>query len=241
MGADAGFRGLEFCTALLENEATNAAQKAHAWQVRALCEALQGEVDAARSSSSRAWALIEEFGLTLNAVSYAMDVGHAELVSGDVGRAERTLRRGHDLVVAVGDTGQQSTVDALLAEALLLQARDEEARSLAAGVRAIAAADDLDAQPRWRAALARALSTRGEHEQALALAREAIALVEPIDLVVKSTVYDALGEVLARAGELEEAASAFEQAFALHEQKENVVWAARSRAALEGLRAGRRS
>ena len=233
--------GLEFCIALLDNEATNAAQKAHAWQVRALCEALLGEVDEARSSSSHAWALIEEFGLTLNAVSYAMDVGHAELVSGDVGRAERTLRRGHDLVVDVGDTGQQSTVDALLAEALLLHGRAEEARSLAGGVRAIAAADDLDAQPRWRAALARALSARGEHERALALVREAVALVEPIDLVVKSTVYDALGEVLARAGELEEAATAFEQAIALHEQKENVVWATRSRAALEGLASARRS
>ena len=233
--------GLEFCTALLDNEATNAAQKAHAWQVRALCEALQGKVDDARSSSSHAWALIEEFGLRLHAVAYAMDVGHAELVSGDLRRAERTLRRGHDLVVDVGDTGQQSTMDALLAEALILDGRYDEAASLAAGVRAIAAADDLDAQPRWRAALARILSARGAQEQARTLLREAVGLVEPIDLVVKSVVYDALGEVLARAGEFDEAAVALERAVELHEQKENVVWAARSRAALEGLRATRRS
>ena len=54
-------------------------------------------------------------------------------------------------------------------------------------------------------------------------------------------LHHALGEVLARAGRLEEAAIALERAIALHEQKENVVWAARSRASLEGLRAGRRS
>jgi class 3 adenylate cyclase/tetratricopeptide (TPR) repeat protein len=229
--------GLEFCTMLLDNEATNAAQRAHALQVRALCEAFQGRVDEARTSSSHAWALIEEFGLRLQGASYAMDVGWAELLSDDLDRAEHVLRRGHDLVVEVGDTGQQSTIDALLAEVLLLRRRYDEASSLATGVRAIAGIDDLDAQPRWRAALARVLSVRDEQEQALALVREAVALVEPIDLVVKATVFDALGEVLARAGKAEEAAVALERAIALHEQKGNVVSAGHSRAALAGLRA----
>ena len=233
--------GVEFCTTMIENAATNAAQRAHALQVRALCEALQGKVDEARNSSSHAWALIEEFGLRLQVASYSMDVGYGELISGDLDRAEDLLRRGHDLVAEVGDTGQQSTMDALLAQVLLLGGRYDEASSLASGVRAIAGADDLDAQPRWRAALARVLSARGEHAQALALVREAVALVEPIDLVVKAAVFDALGEVLARAGEVEEAAAAFERAVSLHEQKENVVWAARSRGVLDDLRSARRS
>ncbi len=229
--------GLAFCKMLLDGEATNVAQRAHAWQVRALCEALQGERDEARSSSSHAWALIEEFGLTLLGAAYAMDVGLAELISDDVDEAERVLRRGHELVVEVGDAGQRSTIDALLAEALLLGGRYDEARSFATGVRAIAGADDLDAQPRWRAALARVLSARGEHAEALALVREAVALVEPIDLVVKAAVFDALGLVLVDAGEVEEAASALERAIQLHEQKGNVVWAARSRSVLSGIRA----
>ena len=67
--------------------------------------------------------------------------------------------------------------------------------------------------------------------------REAVALVEPIDLVVKAAVFDALGLVLVDAGEVEEAASALERAIQLHEQKGNVVWAARSRSVLSGIRA----
>ena len=233
--------GLEFCASLIDNEATNAAQRAHALQVRALCEALQGKADEARSSSSHAWALIEEFGVRLQGASYAMDVGWAELISGDLDRAELLLRRGHDLVVEVGDAGQRSTIDALLAQVLLLGGRYDEASAFATGVRSFAAADDLDAQPRWRAALARVLSARGEHAQALTLVREAVALVEPIDLVVKATVFDALGEILTRAGEVEEAAAALERAISLHEQKENVVWAVRSRAVLDELRSAQPS
>ena len=68
-----------------------------------------------------------------------------------------------------------------------------------------------------------------------------IRLLEPIDLLVKVTAFDALGDVLARAGKTDGAAAALERAIALHEQKGNVVSAARSRAALEGVRSARRS
>ena len=83
------------------------------------------------------------------------------------------------------------------------------------------------------------LSSRGEHARAEALGREAVDLVEPIDLLLlKGTVYDALGEVLARAGKIDEAAAVLERAVGVHEQKGNVVSARRSRAVLDGLRAG---
>ena len=230
--------GIAFCTALLESETTNASERAHAWQVRALCEALEGDIVEARSSSSRAWALIEEFGLTLHRSIYAMDIGFAETVSGDLDRAERELRLGHDLLVEIGDTGARCTVDAMLADVLFRNRRYDEAAQLASESRAIAAADDLDAQPRWRAALAKVVSMRGEHATAEALAREAFVLVEPIDLLlVKALVLDALGEVLARAGKVEEAVVPTQQAITLHEQKGNVVSAARSREVLNQLRA----
>ncbi len=45
--------GIAFCTTLLESETTNAAERAHACQVRGLCAALQGDGVEARSSSAR--------------------------------------------------------------------------------------------------------------------------------------------------------------------------------------------
>jgi len=233
--------GVAYSEMLVESEITNVADKAHALQVRCLCAALQGDVDEVRRSSSRAWALIEEFGLNLQRAVYSMDVGFAHVLADDLDEAERVLRLGHEFLLEIGDTGSRCTVDGLLADALLRQGRYDEAAAVAAESRAIAGVDDLDAQPRWRTALARVHSARGEHGEAEALAREAVALVEPIDLLVKVTAFDALGEVLARAGKPEEAADAVERALGLHEQKGNVVSAERSRAVLDELRTAKPS
>ena len=130
----------------------------------------------------------------------------------------------------------------MLADVLVRAGRVEEAARFVEESRAIAAVDDLDAQPRWRAALARVLSAKGAHEEAVRVAREAIVLVEPIDLLpLKALVYDAFGDALAGAGYIDEGDAAVEQAIALHEQKGNVVSAARSRTALDQLRAARPS
>ena len=234
--------GAEYCSMVIDSQTANVADKAHALQVRGLCEAMQGDVEAARTSTLRAWRLIEEFGLTLQRSVYAMDVGSAEGLLGDLDRAEHELRKGHDLLVDIGDTGARCTVDAMLADVLVRAGRLDDAAELALESRAISAADDLDAQPRWRAALARVLARRGEHVRAEELAREAVGLVDPIDLLLlKGTVYDAFAEVLAGAGRTDEALVAVEQAIAVHEQKGNVVSAERSRTVLDELRAARPS
>ena len=198
---------------------------------------MRGDVVGVRTSAADAWALIEEFGLTLGGGIYSMDVGFALALADDVEQAEHELRRGHDLLAAIGDTGARCTVDAMLADVLRSQGRFDEAVRFAEESRAISAPDDLDAQPRWRAALARVLASQGLHEPALQLAREAVALVEPIDLLpLKAVVYDSLGAVHASAGRIDEAAAAVEQAIGLHEQKGNVVSLARSRSVLDELR-----
>jgi class 3 adenylate cyclase/tetratricopeptide (TPR) repeat protein len=234
--------GIAFCDFFLGGEVVNVQNKALALHVRALLLAMHGDFARARASAADAEALIDEFGLTLGRGIYSMDVGIATALSGDLDEAERVLRRGHDVLTAVGDTGARCTVDAMLADVVFRQGRPEEAVRYAEESRAIAATDDLDAQPRWRAALARIVSSQGEHAEAEKLAREAIALVEPVDLLpVKADAHAALGEVLSRAGRVDEAVVAVEQALALYEQKGNVVSAGQLRTVLNELRAGRPS
>ncbi len=108
--------GIAFCMQLLESEAANAGDRAHALQVRALFHAMQGDFDDARSAASQAWALIEEYGLELLKGTHSLDVGVAEVIAGDLDAAAARLRRGHELLVEMGDTGVRSTVDAILAD-----------------------------------------------------------------------------------------------------------------------------
>jgi class 3 adenylate cyclase/tetratricopeptide (TPR) repeat protein len=228
--------GVALCEELLSADYANAALKAQALQILVLFRAMLGEVQASRRAAADAWALIEEFDLTLAKGLYAGDVGVAELIGRDLDHAENVLRRGHEVLVAIGDVGVRSTVDAIYADVLFHRGRHDEALELAEESRVIAAVDDLDSQPRWRAARARVLSYRGEHDEALALLDDALALVEPLDfLELKGYVHDVLAEALARVDRVDEAAHAVGRAIAFHEQKGNVVSAARSRSVLDGL------
>jgi class 3 adenylate cyclase/tetratricopeptide (TPR) repeat protein len=241
-GPMSALEGVAYCEELLSAEYANATLREGALQILALFRAMLGDVDGSRRAAADAWSLIEEFDLGLVRGLYAGDVGVAELLSGDLERAERVLRRGHDQLVAMGDVGVRSTVDGVLADVLFLQDRHKEALELAEETRRIASPDDLDAQPRWRAARARVLAARGAHDEALAVIREAVALVEPIDFLdLNGYVHAVHGEVLERAGLREEAVGAVERAIACFEQKGNVVSAERSRAVLGELRAARRS
>jgi class 3 adenylate cyclase/tetratricopeptide (TPR) repeat protein len=234
--------GIAFCDLLLSGKIANVANKALALHVRALLRAMQGDFDGARNSAADSFALIEEFGLTLSRGIHSMDVGFALALSGDLDESLRVLRRGHELLESVGDSGARCTLDAMLADVLFRTGQADEAAGYAEESRAIAAADDLDAQPRWRAALARIVASRGDHAEAERLAREAVALVEPLDLLpVKADVYAALGEVLAVAGRADGARAAVEQGLAFYELKGNVVSAEHSRAVLAELRATERS
>ena len=113
--------------------------------------------------ASDAWSLIEEYELTLLEGLYAIDVGFAEEVIGDLERAERVLRRGHDVLLQIGDRAYGRA------------RRDPRQRALPAGplttrrshsptrAATISIADDFDAQlsgGRSRHALSRVAATR---------------------------------------------------------------------------------
>ncbi|HKX48481.1 MAG TPA: adenylate/guanylate cyclase domain-containing protein [Gaiellaceae bacterium] len=233
--------GVQLCEGLVAHDA-NPALKAQALQILALFRAMLGDVDASRHAATEAWRLLDEFDFRRAKGLYAGDVGLAELIGGDLGRAEDVLRRGHDALVAMRDVGVRSTADAILGDVLFLKGHHDEALQLAEEVRAIAAVDDLDAQPRWRGLKARALSVRGAHDEAIELAGEAAALVEPLDFLdLKGYIHEVLAEVLERAGRRDEAVSAVERAIGFYERKGNVVSAGRLQAVLDDLRATQRS
>ena len=228
--------GIAYCTTVLESELANVADRSHALQVRALLHAMQGEVDASRRASAESWGLKDEFGLTVLKAVHAADIGYAEELNGDLERAEAELRRGHELLVGIGEVGLRATVDPILASVVQRQGRDDEAARLIEESRGLGSADDFDAQSRWRAVLARVLAVKGDLEPAEKLAREAVALLEPTDFLgLHAEAYEALGAVLSRAARWDEARGALERAVSLHVDKGNVVAAARSRLALGGL------
>jgi class 3 adenylate cyclase/tetratricopeptide (TPR) repeat protein len=230
------------CRELLAADYRNASLEASALQILALSQAMLGDAEASRRAAAEAWEILEEFDLALSKGLYACDVGLAEMLGGDLHHAEHVLRRGHDHLVRIGDTGVRSTVDGIFGNVLFLLGRDDEALELAEESRSIASRDDLDAQPRWRVARARVLGRMGQYDEALALLDEAVAIVEPLDfLEVKGFVHDVLAEVLLRVGRDDEAAAAVERAIEFHELKGNVVSAGCSRTALAELRASQPS
>jgi class 3 adenylate cyclase/tetratricopeptide (TPR) repeat protein len=234
--------GIEFCDSLVRQEGSDPQLRAHALQVRAFLEALQGDFERSRSSASGALAILEEYGFTLQIGIYAVDVGLAYGLAGDDDTGIALLRRGDHLLEQAGETGVRATLTAVLAGALARSGADGQAEALTETSRSLASHDDLDAQGRWRAELARIRSRAGDHAGAEAIAREAVDVLRPTDLVpLQAGAQDALAAVLAAAGRQDEAAVALREAIALHERKGNVVSAARSRSALDGLGSARPS
>jgi tetratricopeptide (TPR) repeat protein len=119
---------------------------------------------------------------------------------------------------------------ALLAHALQLQGRHDEALEFSEWSRDAAGADDLVAQVRWRTARAKALAGSGRSAEAESLAREALALARATDFSVTraDTAMD-LAEVLYLDGRRAEAIPYLEEALALYEEKGCRVFAARAR------------
>ena len=111
----------------------------------------------------------------------AIEAWRVEMLAGDVVAAEAELRRGHDLLVSVGEKYLLSTVAGLLAQTLYILERFDEAVPLGQLARELASEDDVDTQALWRCVQAKLLAREGDFEQAELLVREALEILGSTD------------------------------------------------------------
>jgi tetratricopeptide (TPR) repeat protein len=190
---------------------------------------MQGRFEAARDLIAQAKTLAEEVGLELTLASGVADqAGYVELLAGDAVAAERELRPACEALERMGGWGNLASVVPWLADALIVQGRDEEALGLIELAERSSMSDDADAEIKWRRVRAKLLARRGDVEEAERLAREATTLAAGTDLLDgRARAVADLAEVLRLAGRTAESAAAFQEAIRLYEEKGNVAAAAR--------------
>lgn len=207
-----------------------------AMRALASLKAMNGEFDEARELIARERAISEDLGQPLVAAKASVAYGFVELGADDALAAERELRIGYEQLKELGEKGALSNVAAVLAQAVYLQGRDDEALELAAVAERAAAPQDLSAQVYWRRPRALVLARRGELDEAEELARAGVALARKTDFLnMQGDALTGLAEVF-RFGEQPEAAAAeLRKAIYAYDRKGNRVAAKKARAALAEL------
>jgi class 3 adenylate cyclase/tetratricopeptide (TPR) repeat protein len=218
------------CEGLLERARGDRKAVALVQTAMAHLEAMRGDTDRGRELYREARDGLEGLGWKLLAALTSLDSAWVEMLGGDPAAAERELRADHEALAAMGERNYIASIDAILAEALLRQGKDEEADAFATQSLEMAADDDVFPQIQGRTVRARVLSRKGELEEAERLATEALALTEGSDDTNSlGLVLLAYGQVLRSAGKLDAALQATTEAEALFEAKGNRVSAALAR------------
>jgi tetratricopeptide (TPR) repeat protein len=198
--------------------------------------AMQGRGEESRDEAARVEHLLLELSSPEMLNNTFQARGEAERFLGRPDLAEAYFREGVERWDALGETGFNSTLTAILALALCDLGRFDEAETFAERGRGLSAEDDFASQAAWRMAMARITSNRGEHDAALALADEAVTITESTDyLAWQAETLEIRGHVLSAAGRTEEARAAFETALERYERKGVIPSAARIRERLEAL------
>jgi class 3 adenylate cyclase/tetratricopeptide (TPR) repeat protein len=183
----------------------------------------------------------ESRGDLLVSVGEYLSIAIVELMGGEPAAAERALRDGYreigDLQGPGQGAGQLVSLVVLLARALALQGRDEEAMEATQECERAAKENQLDAQIKWRSIRSVLLARRGAFDAAERLIQEAL------DLTAGWEQIDSTAEILADqayvfrlAGEEEQARRAAAAAIELYERKGNLVGARRVGALRSGGR-----
>jgi DNA-binding SARP family transcriptional activator len=198
--------------------------------------AMKADLDEARRLIRAGDEILGELGGLRSAVEQCD--AQVEMLAGDPRAAEERLRPGYEKLEKMGEKALLATAAAILAQAVYLQGRYQEAGELCLVSKHAAAVNDLAAQVAWRSVQAKVLAEQGRLEDAKTLAREAVRLAEPSDLLTDraDALFD-LGSVLRQCGQSREADRTIRAALKLYRQKGNVVSAERAQSQLEAARA----
>ncbi|MDQ3932606.1 MAG: AAA family ATPase [Actinomycetota bacterium] len=217
--------GLQRCEEVLERAKGDRKVSSSALFSRGACEALLGNFDEARTSISQARTLLQEIALTVWAAGpMTQFAGWVELLADEPRAAERELRWGFATLYEIGEVSWLSTTASLLAEALYVQGRYQEAEEFIETSRGAAASDDVYSQVLWRSVLSKVLARRGERDEAESLAREAVVLSESTQFpLLRIHALFCLAEVLRLTSREREAEPPLEEAVRLAQEKGDVV------------------
>jgi class 3 adenylate cyclase/tetratricopeptide (TPR) repeat protein len=212
------------CEETLAATADNRKMQAFVTLLMSPLYAMLGDFTTARRLYREASTSFEDIGATLLGAQTSLRSAVVELLAGDLGAAERELRRDYEKLEQMGEQYLRPTVAANLALLLCRQDRYEEAAELALVAEQIAAPDDVESQALWRSAKALILARGGEPTAADATAQAAVELLRRTDALVQ--IADALivhASVLEEHGSPAERDDALREAARLYARKGNVV------------------
>lgn len=218
------------------------AVEAVALRCQAVLETLRGRGAAARRMIASARSLVEELGIAQQLLEVDVFAGLIELFEGDVLAAERWLRPAWDDLRAHGLGSNAAEAGALLARALLMQGRIDEAEAVSRESESLAG-ESFQAAIDWRGVRAEVLAARGDHGAAVELARAAVEIAAATDdLLDHATARVSLAIALRAAGRGADADAEERRAIELWEAKgaSLLIERARSKSA-EDRRAARES
>jgi tetratricopeptide (TPR) repeat protein len=194
---------------------------ASALRALAALKAMAGDFDQARELLQRFSAIVDDLGLRVTAASAAETYAEVELLAGDPAAAEHRLRAGYSQLEEMGESSTSANLAALLAQALHVQGRDDEAVAVSD---LAPAEDDVSAHVHLFGARARALAAVGRLDEAERLARDAVEQARTTDfLVMLGDALCDLAAVLLADGRVDEARGALEEALQAYEQKQHLV------------------
>jgi DNA-binding SARP family transcriptional activator/tetratricopeptide (TPR) repeat protein len=198
--------------------------------------AVQGRMEEARELLDRWRHGVTEFGDSI--WLFAINFGWVMLAEDPVA-AEQEMRPGYEALGRLGEKSHFSSVAGLLARAVFVQGRYDEAERLTRESEEAARPNDIHSHILWRTTRSQVLAQRGELESAEALAVEAVEFASESDFLDSHA--DALmnlAELRVLAGRHQEAAAHAEEALRLYEQKGNVLSAERARSRLRAIEQG---
>ena len=201
----------------------------HRTEGLALCacaelEAMRGNFTVARELYTRGRVALSEIGGSVLAASTALASSTVELLAGDPAAAERDLVRDCELLERMGERYLLSTMEGVLALALIAQGRHDDAAAACLKAEAASADDDVESQVLVRSVRAELHLHAGRMDAAaaaIASAAELLQGVEAPNIVADAAVVSA--RVAAARGDRALADRELARAAALYREKGNLV------------------